>query len=75
MFIYRGAHPLLPLSPPRDDPAAGESPAHCTQRMRAMEVRVRELLVAAQAEQKAKLDVGRVDSVQGGGPGARVLYH
>ena len=27
-FVDRGAHPRLPLSPPRDDLAAGESPAH-----------------------------------------------
>ena len=62
-FVDRGAHPRLPLSPPRDDLAAGESPAHYAQRMRAMEVNVRELLAAAQAEQKAKLDAGRVDTV------------
>jgi hypothetical protein len=63
-FIDRGAHPQLPLSPPCDAPAAGDSsPAHYAQRMRAMEVRVRELLAAAQAERKAKLDAGRVDTV------------
>ena len=33
-FISRGAHPRLPLSPPRNDLAAGESPAHYAQRMR-----------------------------------------
>ncbi len=62
-FIDRGAHPRLPLSPPRDDPAAGESPAHYAERMRAMEVTVRELLAATQAERKAKLGSGRVDTV------------
>ena len=36
-FIDRGAHPRLPLSPPHHDLAAGESPAHFAQRMRAME--------------------------------------
>ncbi len=62
-FVDRGAHPRLPLSPPRDDLAAGETQAHYAQRMRAMEVTVRELLAAAQAERKAQLDVGRVDTV------------
>ncbi len=63
-FIDRGAHPRLPLSPPRDASAAGDSsPAHYAQRMRAMEATVRELLAAAQAERKAKLDAGRVDTV------------
>ena len=62
-FIDRGAHPRLPLSPPHDDRTAGESPAHYAQRMRAMEATVRELLAAAQAERKAKLDAGRVDTV------------
>ncbi len=68
-FVDHGAHPrLLPasrrllLSPPRDDLAASESPTHYAQRMRSMEVTVRELLAAAQAELKAKLDAG-------GGPG------
>ena len=60
-FIDRGAHPRLPLSPPHDDRIAGESPAHYAQRMRAMEATVRELLAAAQAERKAKLDAGRVE--------------
>ena len=62
-FIDRGAHPRLPLSPPRDDLAAGESPAHYARRMRLMEATVRELLAAAQQERKAKLDAGRVDTV------------
>ena len=62
-FVDRGAHPRLPLSSPCADPAAGESPTHYAQRMRAMEVTVRELLAAAQAERKAKLDAGRVDTV------------
>ena len=52
VFIDRGAHPRLPLSPPRHDLAAGESPAHYTQRKRAMEA----TLAAAQADMKAKLD-------------------
>ena len=62
-FVDRGAHPRLPLSPPRDNLAAGESPAHYAQRIRAMELTVRELLAAAQTERKAKLDSGRVDTV------------
>ena len=62
-FIDRGAHPRLPLSPPRDDGAAGESPALYAQRMRQLETTVRELLAAAQAARKAKLDAGRVDTV------------
>ena len=36
LFIDRGAHPRLQLSPPHDDRTAGESPAHHAQRMRAM---------------------------------------
>jgi hypothetical protein len=35
-FIDRGAHPRLPLSPPHDVLAAGESPAHYARRMRLM---------------------------------------
>ena len=62
-FIDRGAHPRLPLSPPRDDRAADDSPGHYAHRMRLMEATVRELLAAAQAARKAKLDVGRVDTV------------
>ena len=56
---------------------AGETPAHYAQRMRAMEVTVRELLAAAQEERKAQLDVtvGRVDTVLqvAPGPGDQVL--
>jgi len=62
-FIDRGAHPRLPLSPPRDDTSPSETPAHYAERMRAMEATVRELLAAAQAERKARLDAGRVDTV------------
>ena len=62
-FVDRGTHPRLPLSPPRDDLAVGESPAHYAQRMRAVEATVRELLAAAQAERKTQLDAGRVDTV------------
>ncbi len=62
-FIDRGAHPRLPLSPPLDERAAGESHASYAARMKAMETTVRELLAAAQAERKAKLDAGRVDTV------------
>ena len=62
-FVDRGAHPRLQLSPPRDDLAVGESPAHYAQRMRAVEATVRELLAAAQAERKTQLDAGRVDTV------------
>ena len=62
-FIDRGAHPRLPLSPPRDGSTTGEPPTRYAQRMRALEATVRELLAAAQAERKAKLDAGRVDTV------------
>ena len=62
-FIDRGAHPRPPPSPPHDDRTAGESPGLHAQRMRAMEAKGRELLAAAQAERKAKLDAGRVDTV------------
>ena len=65
LLIDRGAHPLLPLSPPRDDctRAAGESPAHYARQMQQMEATVRELFSAAQAERKTKLDAGQVDTV------------
>ncbi len=74
-FVDRGAHPRLPLSPPRDDRAAGESPAQYAQRIRAMELTVRELLAAAQTERKAKLDrvAGRVNTVSRFKVGDRVL--
>ncbi len=49
--------------PARADRTADESPAHYAQRLRAMEPTVRELLAAAQAKLKAKLDAGRVDTV------------
>ena len=65
-FIDRSAGPRLPLSPPHDDRAASESPAHFAQRMRDLGATVRpvrELLAAAQAERKAKLNAGRVDTV------------
>ena len=62
-FIDRGTHPRLPLSPPHDDRTADQSPAHYAQRMQAMEATVRELPAAVQAERKAKLDAGRVDTV------------
>ena len=62
-FIDRGAHPRLPLSPPRDDSTAGETPLGYARRMREVEASVRELLAAAQAEQKAKLDAGLVYTV------------
>jgi hypothetical protein len=71
-FIDRGAHPQVPLSPPRDGLAAGESPAHYAQRMRAIEVMIWELLAAAQAERKTKLDAGRVDTLFKVGDRARV---
>ncbi len=60
-FVGRGTHPRRLLSPPPfDDLAAGEPPAHChAQRMRAMGATERELLAAAQAERRAKLEVGR----------------
>ena len=62
-FIDRGAHPRLPLSPPHDARYSGESPANYATRMRGIETMVRELLAAAQATRKAKLDRGRVDTV------------
>ena len=65
-FVDRGAHPRLPLSPPRDDRTADESPAHYAQRMRAMEATARELLAAAQAERKGEARCG----IQSGRPGA-----
>ena len=52
-----------PVAPSDHDLTAGESPANYAQRMRAMEATVRELLAAAQADRKAKLDAGRVDTV------------
>ena len=61
--IDRSAHPRLPLSPPSDDRATVEQLEHYPQRMRAIETAVRELLAAAQAERKAKLDAGRVDTL------------
>jgi hypothetical protein len=62
-FIDSGAHPLLPRSPPRDDSTAAEPPARYAQRMLALKATVLELLAAAQAERKAKLNAGRVDTV------------
>ena len=66
VFIDRGAHPSLPLTPPHDDRTSGTLPAHYAQRTRAMGRRcgsLRELRAAAQAEREAKLDAGRVDTV------------
>ena len=57
------AHPHLPLSPPQHGQVTGESPAQYARRMLAVEVSVRELLASAQVALKAKLDVGRVDTV------------
>jgi len=62
-FIDRGAHPRLPLSPPRSAQYADESPAHYAGRMHEVETTVRALLMEAQAACKAKLDAGRVDTV------------
>ena len=62
-FIDRGAHPRLTLSAPPSGGSGGDSPAHYAMRMRELELTVRELLAAAQQERKAKLDVGRVDTV------------
>ena len=62
-FIDRGAHPRLPLSAPPADGDPGETPAGYAHRMRELTLTVRELLAAAQAERKAKLDAGRVDTV------------
>ena len=54
-FVDRDA-----LARPRDDRAAGESPAR---RMPQAEATVRGPPAAAQAERKARLDAGRVDTV------------
>ena len=62
-FIDRGAHPRLPLSPPQDDSTPRETPDQYARRMRGIEATVRELLAAAQATRKAKLDASRVDTV------------
>ena len=62
-FIDHGAHPRIPLSPQHDDLTTSKSPAHFAQRMLAIEATVLELLAAAQAEWKAKLDAGSVDTV------------
>ena len=62
-FIDRGAHPRLPLSAPTAGSGGSESPGQYAQRMRELELSVRELLAAAQRERKAKLDAGRVDTV------------
>jgi len=62
-FIDRGAHPRLPLSAPTADGGGSESPGQYAQRMRELELSVRELLAAAQRERKVKLDAGRVDTV------------
>ena len=60
-FVDRGAHPRPPLARPRDDRAAdSESPAR---RMPQAEATVRGPPAAAQAERKARLDAGRVDTV------------
>ena len=64
-FIDRGAHPRLPLSQPHDDSAAGESPAQYARRMQEIEATVLELLAETEADHKAKLDAGRVDTVCG----------
>ena len=64
---------MLTLSPTHDDCTAGESPAHYAQRMWAMEATALELLVAVQAERKAKLDAGSVDTVFEPEVGDRVL--
>jgi hypothetical protein len=62
-FIDRGAHPRLPLSAPPAADTGGETPASYARRMHEMELKVRELLAAAQQERKAQLDAGRVDTV------------
>ena len=61
-FIDRGAHPRLPLSAPTADGGGSESQGQYAQRMRELEVSVRELLAAAQRERTAKLDTGRVNT-------------
>ena len=62
-FIDHGEHSRLPPSPPHHDRTTGESPAHYAQQMQQMTATARELLAAAQAEVKAKLVAGRVDTV------------
>ena len=59
-FIDRGAHPRLPLSLPNLSEAQ-ETPEAYSPRVKLLEEEVRWLLHAAQAERKAKLDLGRVD--------------
>ena len=54
LFVDRGAHLRLPLSPPHRDLAADASTAHCARWMCAMEAPVRELLAAAHADRTAK---------------------
>ena len=49
------------------------APVHYAQRIRAIEAMVRELLAAAQAERKAKLDTDRVDTVFKVGDGMLLL--
>jgi hypothetical protein len=74
-FIDQGAHPRLPLSAPPADGDPGETPAGYAHRMRELTLTVRELLAAAQpeAERKAKLDAGRVETVFKVARGDRVL--
>jgi hypothetical protein len=62
-FIDWGAHLRLPLSGPPADGDPGETPADYAHRMRELTLTERELLAAAQAAHKAKLDAGRVDTV------------
>jgi hypothetical protein len=62
-FIDRGAHPRLPLSALPADGDPDETPAGYAHRMRELTLTVREILASAQAERKAKLDAGQVDTV------------
>ncbi len=62
-FIDSGTHPRLPLTAPAASSPDDESPTLYARRMCGLELKVRELLAAAQQERKAKLDVGRVDTV------------
>ncbi len=61
-LVDRGVHPRPPLSPPCDDLAAGESPTHYAQQIRATELTVRKLLAAAQPRRQS----GRQSSTRAG---------
>ena len=59
----RRVTPILSLSTPQHVHTASESPVQCPQQMRQALATVLELIAAIHAERKAKLDVGRADTV------------